>query len=167
MDETPEQTRWRQWLDEFGPGFLLFARQKTRSEADAQDLVQEAVLEAARRQDDGQPPARALVFATIQRRAIDLARAETRRSQRESATVAEAPEAWFDTLVEDRERARIIQDAMNKLPDIYREVITLKIWGGLTFAEIGESLSIPANTAASRYRYGLEELRKTTKAILV
>ena len=165
MDETPEQARWRRWLDEFGPGFLLFARQKCRSEADAQDLVQEAVLEAAARQKDGEPPARALVFATIQRRAIDLARTQTRRERREAAVVDATPETWFDMLVEDRERARMIQNAMNKLPEIYREAITLKIWGGLTFAEIGESLGIPANTAASRYRYGLDELRRTTKTI--
>jgi RNA polymerase sigma-70 factor (ECF subfamily) len=42
-------------------------------------------------------------------------------------------------------------------------VITLKVWGGLTFEEIAATLDIPANTAASRYRYGLEELRKLTK----
>jgi RNA polymerase sigma-70 factor (ECF subfamily) len=59
----------------------------------------------------------------------------------------------------------LIQDAMEKLPTIYREVIALKLWGGLTFAEIAESLNIPANTAASRYRYGLEELRKLTKEV--
>jgi RNA polymerase sigma-70 factor (ECF subfamily) len=55
---------------------------------------------------------------------------------------------------------------MHQLPDIYREVVTLKVWGELTFAEIAESLDIPANTAASRYRYGLEELRKLTKEVL-
>ena len=49
---------------------------------------------------------------------------------------------------------------MRKLQANYREVVTLKTWGGLTFAEIAEALEIPANTAASRYRYGLEELRK-------
>jgi RNA polymerase sigma-70 factor (ECF subfamily) len=49
---------------------------------------------------------------------------------------------------------------MSKLHENYREVVTLKTWGGLTFAEIAEALEIPANTAASRYRYGLEELRK-------
>jgi RNA polymerase sigma-70 factor (ECF subfamily) len=41
--------------------------------------------------------------------------------------------------------------------------VTLKVWGELTFAEIAIALEIPANTAASRYRYGLEELRKHTK----
>jgi RNA polymerase sigma factor (sigma-70 family) len=60
----------------------------------------------------------------------------------------------------------LIQDAMTKLPEIYREVITLKVWGDLTFAEIAQSLGIPANTAASRYRYGLEQLRQLTREVL-
>ena len=59
-----------------------------------------------------------------------------------------------------------MQDAMSRLPDIYREVVTLKIWGGLTFAEIADSLQIPANTAASRYRYGLEQLRRLTGEVM-
>jgi len=54
---------------------------------------------------------------------------------------------------------------MRKLPENYRQVLTLKVWGGLTFAEIADSLNIPANTAASRYRYGLKELRKLTKEV--
>jgi len=52
------------------------------------------------------------------------------------------------------------------LPAPQREVITLKVWGGLTFAEIAATLDIPPNTAASRYRYGLEELRRLTKEVL-
>lgn len=54
---------------------------------------------------------------------------------------------------------------MNKLPEMYREVLTLKVWGELTFEEIAEVLAIPANTAASRYRYGLTELRKLTRQV--
>ena len=54
---------------------------------------------------------------------------------------------------------------MSKLSDNYREVVTLKVWGELTFGEIAEALEIPANTAASRYRYGLAELRKLTTEI--
>jgi len=34
----------------------------------------------------------------------------------------------------------------------------MKVWGGLTFAQIADSLKIPPNTAASRYRYALERL---------
>jgi RNA polymerase sigma-70 factor, ECF subfamily len=150
---------------EHGPKFLLFARQQTRFEADAQDLVQEAVLECWRRQAIGAPPAAGLVFATIRRRAIDLGRSEDRRADREALAAGEALEGWFDAGVENRERSQLVQIAMNRLPDIYREVLTLKVWGELTFAEIAQTLEIPANTAASRYRYGLLELRKLTKQI--
>ena len=38
--------------------------------------------------------------------------------------------------------------------------VTMKLWGERTFAEIGEALDISLNTAASRYRYGIEALRK-------
>jgi RNA polymerase sigma factor (sigma-70 family) len=166
MDEARQQAEWKQWLEEYAPKFLLFGRQRARSEEDAQDLVQEALVEAAQRLQHNRPPPPALVFATIRRRAIDLARREARRNQRELSSVAAATDSWFDPGVEQRELARVIQDAMAKLPDIYREVIALKIWGDLTFAEIAEVVGIPANTAASRYRYGLEELRKTTKEVL-
>ena len=165
MADSPQQADWRRWLEDYAPKFLLFARQQARSEADAQDLVQEALAEACRRQRDGQPPPPAMVFATVRRRAVDLARREDRRAGRESAA-APASECWFDTSVEDHELSQLIQDAMSRLPAIYREVITLKVWGGLTFAEIAEALSIPANTAASHYRYGLTELRKLTKEVL-
>jgi len=166
MDELAIQTDWQRWLEDHAPKFLLFARQQARWEADAQDLVQEAVVEAWQRQGDGAPPPPALVFATIHRRAIDRARSEDRRTGREQAVVEPQLESWFDTSVEDRELNKLIQDGMNRLSGEYREVITLKVWGDLTFAEIAEALGIPANTAASRYRYGLAELRKLTKKVL-
>ena len=154
---------WDQWIDRHAPGLLLFARQQSRCEADAQDLVQEAVVGCWRRQAQGAPPPLAMVFATIRRRATDWGRSADRRAHREALAQAEAPECWFDASLEDRERSLLIQDAMQHLPEIYREVVTLKTWGGLTFAEIAEALAIPANTAASRYRYGLEQLRQALK----
>jgi len=79
---------------------------------------------------------------------------------------AEETGIWFDVRSEELEFARIIQGALAGLPAEQREVITLKLWGDLTFSEIGEALEIPANTAASRYRYGLAELRRLTKQVL-
>jgi RNA polymerase sigma-70 factor, ECF subfamily len=159
-NELAKRTDWERWVLAHAPGLLLFARQQSRCEADAQDLVQEAVVEAWQRQADDAPPPLPLVFATIRRRAADWGRSQDRRAAREAAAHAEAPECWFDTSIEDRERSRLIEEAMRKLQADYREVITLKTWGGLTFAQIAEALEIPANTAASRYRYGLEELRR-------
>ena len=106
------------------------------------------------------------MFTTIHRRAIDFARREDRRANREQVVAVDEVQAWFDTGVEDREFSRVIQRALAELPVEQREVITLRIWGELTFAEIGKTLEIPANTAASRYRYGMSELRKLTRQVL-
>lgn len=123
------------------------------------------MVESWRRQSQGAPPALALVYATIRRRAIDLARRDDRRANREVAVHLDGPQCWFDTGADERERDVLIQKAMSHLPEIYRQVVTLKVWGGLTFNEIAEALEIPANTAASRYRYGLIELRVLTKEV--
>ena len=165
MVEPPNQDEWRRWIANHAPRLLLFARQTARSEADAQDLVQEALTECWQRNGAGTPPL-PLLFATIRRRAIDLARREDRRMNREQTVVLNDAQPWFDTGVEQREFSRMIQMAMAELPPEQREVITLKIWGEMTFAEIGEALGIPANTAASRFRYGLSELRKLTRQVL-
>lgn len=165
MAKVSTQVEWRCWIVDHAPKLLLFARQKARSEADAHDLVQEAVVECWRRNGDGPPPL-PLVFTTIHRRAIDLARREDRRANREQVVAVHESQPWFDTSVEDREFSQAIRCALAELPAEQREVITLKIWGELTFAEIGESLDIPANTAASRYRYGMSELRKLTRQVL-
>lgn len=164
--ELPGDVDWEQWLARHAPGLLLFARQQTNCEADAQDLVQEAIVELWRSQSQGGPPPLGCVYATIRHRAIDLARRNGRRSEREVASHQDGPQCWFDSGADERERNLLIQKAMSHLPGIYREVVTLKVWSGLTFGEIAVALEIPANTAASRYRYGLIELRKLTKEVL-
>jgi RNA polymerase sigma-70 factor, ECF subfamily len=166
MDEPPTHAEWQRWFEDHVPKFLLFARLEARSEADAQDLVQEAVVETWRRHGSGLPPP-ALVLATIRRRAVDLGRSEDRRTGRERAATRDLPEAWLDSSLEDRELKLQIAEAMSRLPAIYREVITLRVWGELTFAQIADVLDIPANTAASRYRYGLAELRKLAGGVLI
>ncbi len=158
-------SEWEQWIADHAPGLLLYARQQARSEPDAQDLVQEAIVESCERQGGERPPRPALVYATIRRRAVDLARSCDRRTQRELAAAAEAPQCWFDDSPEDRERSQLIEEAMRKLPEIYREVLILRIWGELTFSEIADATRLPANTVASRYRYALAELRKLTSTI--
>jgi RNA polymerase sigma-70 factor (ECF subfamily) len=70
MDDVPQQADWRRWLEEHAPKFLLFARQQARSEADAQDLVQEAVVEASRWQRDGRPPPPAALWLNNARRVL-------------------------------------------------------------------------------------------------
>jgi RNA polymerase sigma-70 factor (ECF subfamily) len=51
------------------------------------------------------------------------------------------------------------------LPPDQRAVVNLKLWEGLTFGQIADALDIPLNTAASRYRYGLDKLRERLRPL--
>lgn len=159
MEILPSFSSWPSWLAERAARFLLFARDQTRCEADAHDVLQDAFLEAWRRLGDA-PPDDALVFATIRRRAIDLARRNQRRERREVEALG-----WFECSEPPPERHPELEEAVKTLPPNLREVLILKTWGELTFKQIGETLNVPLNTAASRYRYALDHLRLAMKEV--
>jgi RNA polymerase sigma-70 factor (ECF subfamily) len=46
------------------------------------------------------------------------------------------------------------------LPAEQQEAVYLKVFDGLTFKEIASVCGVSANTAASRYRYGIQKLRE-------
>ncbi len=57
------------------------------------------------------------------------------------------------------EQLRILSDALAELPFEQREVIMLHLQSAMTFSAIAKARGISANTAKSRYRYGLDKLR--------
>lgn len=172
-DQNPkERISWKSWLQEHGSKLLLFARQQTRSIADAQDVLQDALVKLAEKEangtfDGGQAAWLPYIYTSIRRCAIDLGRKEDRRGKREEKSEREkiiqygaVEDPWFETESSDDESRTYLEEGLKKLPEKFASVITLKIWGELTFAEIGKKLDISQNTAASRYRYGLEALKK-------
>jgi RNA polymerase sigma-70 factor (ECF subfamily) len=158
MDNVAAHEDWKVCFSELAPGLLLFARQWVHSVADAEDVVQEAFVRFWRR--DLSIHNRALLYAAVRSAALDLIRRDSRRARRENEAMAETErhvQPQFEQL-EDSERELV--RAVDRLPRDQREVIVMKIWNELTFAEIGETLGISQNTAASRYRYALANLKK-------
>ena len=51
-------------------------------------------------------------------------------------------------------------EALAKIPDDQREVIVLKYFEELTFREISNVCGVSIGTVTSRYRYGMQKLRK-------
>ena len=166
-------SEWRAWLEIHGPKLLLFARQQTRSHQDAEDVLQDAIVKLVEkiRHDEfvGGPEAwQPYLYTTIRRLAIDLSRRDDRRKRREDTVGHESVDAtqesfhpWFEGDSADDETRVQLEEKLKELPEKFSEVIIMKIWGERTFAEIGETLGISQNTAASRYRYGLEALKKS------
>ncbi len=158
MDNVATHESWKTSFSELAPGLLLFARQWVRSGADAEDIVQEAFVKFWRRNHNIDN--RALLYATVRSIALDLIRRDSRRARREAEAYSDAEQAVEPQFEIANESQFLVGGAVDRLPHEQREVLVMKIWNDLTFAEIAEALGISQNTAASRYRYALAALKK-------
>ena len=97
--------------------------------------------------------------------ALDFLRRDSRRARRESTAVSEMDQTVQPLFAIEDESQRALVAALDLLPNEQREVLVMKIWNDLTFAEIASALEISQNTAASRYRYALAALKKYLPSI--
>ena len=140
-------------------GFLL---NLTRNEADTHDLLQEVFVRLARRPGmlAGVSNVRQYLLRLAHNLAVDLMRRRSTRERRQDQYVAEGVELFAAGGDPDGAAyAGALSSAMGELPVEQRAVVHLKLWEEFTFEAIAEALEIPANTAASRYRYGIDKLR--------
>ena len=150
---------WAVWLDRHGAALVLFARQWVLDRADAEDIVQEAFDRFWRSRQRAADPT-AYLYACVKHCALDWQRGRKRQTRREAAAARPEAETLLAGSLEQDERRAAIDVALRNLPENQREVLVMKIWGGLTFPQIAAALQVSANTAASRYRYALARLRE-------
>lgn len=134
----------------------------TRNEADTRDLLQEIFIRLAQRPgllaDAGDE--RGFLLRLAHNLAIDSFRRRDARERRHEASAGSAPQVFASTDDPDEgEFRKKLGEALGELPPDQRAVVHLKLWEGLTFEAIAGMLDIPLNTAASRYRYGIDKLR--------
>src|SRR5437870_9100282 len=158
MEDVVTHEDWKVCFAQLGPGLVLFARQFVRSVADAEDIVQDAFVRFWRKEHSIEN--RALLFATVRSVALDLLRRDARRARREANAALELEQSAQPKFDFDDSSQQELAAAVDRLPAEQREVLVMKIWNELTFAEIGQVLAISQNTAASRYRYALAALKK-------
>jgi RNA polymerase sigma-70 factor, ECF subfamily len=159
MENVATDEEWRVCFSQLAPGLVLFARQWVRSSADAEDVVQEAFVRFWR--GNHSIGNRALLYATVRSIALDFLRRNSRRAQRESSASSEMEQSVQPKFAIEDESQQLLAAAVDGLPNEQREVLVMKLWNELTFAEIASALGISQNTAASRYRYALGALKKS------
>jgi RNA polymerase sigma-70 factor (ECF subfamily) len=132
---------------------ILYGRALGLSLCEAEDVVQETFMVLMQLEEPPAQPEHYCVRA-FRNRALNYRRSLWRRLTRELESVR-----WFERQPEETAAERRAMKGLTELPTDQREVIVLKIWQQYTFEEIGELLEISPNTAAGRYRYGLQKLR--------
>jgi RNA polymerase sigma-70 factor (ECF subfamily) len=148
--------------DEHAQALFAFLLNFTRDEADTRDVLQEVFLKLARRPDllQSARDARAFLIRLAHNSAIDLMRRRETRHEHHHQFGVERLSLFAPTADPDEGAFRSeLSAALGELPPDQRAVVHLKLWESLTFEQIATALDIPPNTAASRYRYGLDKLR--------
>jgi RNA polymerase sigma-70 factor, ECF subfamily len=135
----------------------FYVRSLTRRAGRAEDIVQEVFLRVLHRPpEEIRHPVKPYLYASAANLVRDELRKESVRRDappalvaRPGAAPAPAPEIAEETAA-----------ALDRLPDEQREVVALKVFAGLTFAEIESVTGAALGTVMSRYRYAVERLAK-------
>ena len=133
---------------------ILFSRH------DAEDALQEVFLRIARK-NRAVASARNLkgyLLRMARNAAIDQINRIRRTRTRDLAAQAD----WLVPEIPrpgDPEQAARLAGFLQEVPEEQRTILLLKVYQDLTFQEIAQQLDISANTAASRFRYGMAKLR--------
>lgn len=154
-----EDQHWAaQLYDECAAETVLYGRALGLSHAEAEDVLHDAFRSLL---DLASPPRepRFYLVRCFRNRALNHRRGLWRRIAREFESVR-----WFEPGPGETELERAAMAALRHLPAEQREVIVLKLWHDLTFETVAELLGISPNTAAGRYRYGLQKLRASLGA---
>ncbi len=135
---------------------VLYGRQWLDA-ASAEDAVQNALTALlAQRQAPRNPLA--WMYRAVRNAAIDEARRNHRRRRRERA-VAETRSGWFEARAHSPMDARFAEEALRQLSEPHREIVVLRIWSGLGFAEIAAITETSISTVHDRYVSALKQLR--------
>lgn len=136
---------------------ILYGRALGLTHGEAEDVLQETFAALLRLRVWPEQPERYSVRA-YRNRALNLRRSLWSRVRHELEA-----RRWFERGADELPWERAAMRCLATLPVAQREVIVLKLWHDHTFEEIGGLLGISPNTAAGRYRYGLQKLRACLK----
>ena len=157
-----------QLYDGHAQALFAFLLNLTRHESDTRDVLQELFIKLARQPDllSGVRDERAFLLRLAHNSAVDLMRRRGAREKNYEQLAADSAGVFASSADPDERAFRsALAAALGELPPEQRAVIHLKLWEGLTFEAIADTLDVPLNTAASRYRYGLDKLRERLRPL--
>ncbi len=157
---TPEKV-----MRDYGPRVFHLARRMLGNDADAEDVAQDVLLQVVRKlhtfRGESDPATwlhRVTVNAALAHREKRARRAQREQHEdldlfRDDGHHAQPVRPWSINPADhaqQRETTRLIEDAIAKLPEVYRDVYVLADVEGLPNAEIGDMLNLSVPAVKSR-----------------
>jgi RNA polymerase sigma-70 factor (ECF subfamily) len=145
----------------------VYAYSLLKSESEAEEAMQDVFMklisntEAFVETDDISP----LLFTVCRNYCFNLVK-------RRNLAKKQSDDPRFQILEEDsplktvaeREEAQILNEIIGSLPAEQREVLVMKVYGGLTFKQIAQTVGEPQGTVATRYRSAIEKVKLALQA---
>jgi RNA polymerase sigma-70 factor, ECF subfamily len=167
LNSRPDATTWPQSIAEFDAlietmqhRLVQFAFLRLHSTADAEDVVQEVFLQAYRDRERHKAVGNVcpFLYRMVANRCIDLQRKRRRAAGPLEEAVAEPSAGPVEN-----NRQREIEAWLGRLPSRQAEVIRLRVYADLPFDAVAQSLGCSVPTVKSRFRYGIQKLRRILK----
>ena len=161
-----DDSAFAQLYDLLAPRVFGLVRRVLRDHAQSEEVTQEVLLElwrTATRFDPTRASAATWAMTLAHRRAVDRVRSEQASTNRDARIGQRDIPISYDEVVEevttrlDQERVRRCLDTLTTLQ---RQSVDLAYYGGYTYREVGEMLSVPLPTVKTRMRDGLIRLRE-------
>ena len=137
----------------YAAALVLYARQWCRQPDDA---AQEAMIQLAQLSPPPRDPV-SWLFTTTRRRAMNLARAQRRREVHHRQA-ASRRDPWFTPRSHEAVDGEALQQALQQLDKVDRQIVVARIWGQLSFQQLAELVDRPASFVHRRYRRALDQL---------
>jgi RNA polymerase sigma-70 factor (ECF subfamily) len=159
----------RRWYEQHGPALVTYASSILGDRSRAEDALQQVFFKLLKGKMEVPEPAKPYLFRAVRNTAISMKRHSGHEVALDDGIHGEVPKdgcessnkrnEWFEASAELGYWSAKLENALKELPLEQSEVLTMKIWGEMTFDEIATVLDISMNTAASRYRYAIAKLR--------
>ena len=142
---------------------LRYSSTITRTREEAEDVLQSSLLRLARKPKQLSSATRpwSYLLRLVRNEAYDQLYRKKRVDLFDKAPSIPDP---IETSFDNWERSEAVHRAIRELPVAQAEVVTLKIWEGMSFREIAEVTEEPLHTIASRYRYAMGKLATLLQA---
>jgi len=168
MAESPQELIYRLFIESRDALRRQISR-LVRSADSTDDIVQEAFLRTYQNADSVHAP-RAFLFTTARNLAVDLLR-RNREKPDNAVTTFDTPDISVDTgasspdqIAIAEEASRILKQAIDLLPPQRRAALTLRVFHGHSYKEIGAILGLAERTVENQVGRGLNRVHEYVRA---